>query len=405
MWPLAIVLVVLLFFIVSRWMDTPYRYAAGLALIGHLVVAVVVLPRVPYGWDIAKFHKSAVLILGGQIPDYSTTVTSFATFQSLIYTLSGPDPLALSIVNGLIAVLIPFPLRYLMTQLYPELRTKHIPTFLVLFLPLPFIMLTVPMRDSLTVLLFATVAALFVRTTVQRSLWPAIVGIPLCGMLYLFRAELALIIVTAGGAAVFIFCIDSLIKRTLSLPQFLVSTAPFAILGFFLFTTRFPLQKLNAKVTYRSKGGAVYLDSFQYDSWLDVILSAPVRAIYFQFAPFPLHVEQIFHLLALFSLPVLIVLSLCAIFSIYECETNQIVLVFLVGLYFAGVVGYGLIDSNFGTTARHRVPFVLLLVVFASPVLDRWWLKLRRAYDISNESGENEEHHSEAEEFDTSRHI
>jgi hypothetical protein len=111
MWPLAVVLIGLLYAYLSQWMDTVYRYAAGIALLGHSLVAIVVIPRLPYGWDIAKFHESAVLILRGGVPEYATTVSSFATFQSLIYTFSGTDPIALSLINGLLVVLVPFRLQ------------------------------------------------------------------------------------------------------------------------------------------------------------------------------------------------------------------------------------------------------------------------------------------------------
>lgn len=382
MWPLAILLVALLFVLATRWMDRVYRYAASLAIAGHLFVATILIPNVPYDWDIAKFHRSALIVLHGGVPPYASTVTSFGTFQALVYTLTGSDPLSLAVSNGLLAVLIPFPLRALMRDLYPDLETTHVPTLLVLFLPLPFVMLTVPMRDCLTILVFCMILALFVRSIVAHTLWPATVAIPLWGMLYLLRPELALVVVVGSGAAVFVFGIDAVTVEPISLQRIVVSTTPFGLLGFSLFSSRFPLDRLNAKVTYRASGGAAYLPSFHYSSMLDALIAAPARALYFQFAPFPLHVEQIFHLLAVFTLPLLIVLALATIFSVIECSTDRIVLVFLAVVYGAGILGYGLIDSNFGTTARHRIPFVFLLIVFASPVLDRWWLELRRAYDV-----------------------
>lgn len=382
MWLLALVIVTLAFLLAARRMARPYRYGAALALLGHVFVAVALLPRVPYNWDISKFHASALTILGGGLPEYATTVTSFATFQSLVYTLTTPDPIALSIVNGFMAVLLPFPLQDLLQRLYPGLRETHVPTLVVLFLPLPFVMLTIPMRDSLTVLVFATLLALLVRSFDESRARPGIIAMPLWGLLYLLRPELSMIVLVGIGASASIFVLDRILNRTVSLTGIVVSIAPFGLLGFALFASLFPIRRLNTKVTYRAQGGAVYLDSFEYASWFDVLLSAPGRAIYFQFAPFPLHVEQVFHLFAVFSLPLLIVFTLAAIASIYDCETDRTILVLLGVVYLAGVVGYGLIDSNFGTTARHRIPFVLLLIVFAAPALDDWWLRLRRAYNI-----------------------
>jgi len=385
MWPLAIVLILLLFLFASQWMGEWYRRAAGVALVGHVLVAVAVVPRVPYSWDIAKFHTAALAILAGQTPQYATTVTSFATFQSLVYTLTGPDPVALSLVNGLIAVLIPLPLRYALKQLYPGIASMRLPTIVLLFLPIPFVILTVPMRDALSTLLFVTILALFIQSLGEASPRKAIPAAPLWGILYLLRPELALIIVVGVGAAVAVHAIDTLLSGEPSLSVMTILTAPFGLFGFLLFTNRYPLGRLNREVTERAKGGAGYLEGFQYQSWGDVIVSAPLRAIYFQFAPFPLHVDQLFHLAAATQTPVLIVIAVAAIRSLSERETDRKTVVFLLTVYLTGVVGYGLIDSNFGTTIRHRVPFVFLLVVFAGPLLERWWSRLRVVSETAHE--------------------
>jgi len=377
MWPLSIVFTLLLFAFLSRWTDRRYRYAAGIALVGHILVAVVIVPRVPYTWDIAKFHEAAVLILAGQEPLYGHTVSSFAAFQSLVYAVYGSTPLSLSLVNSLLAVLIPIPLSRLTEALYPDSKTTHVAMVTALFLPLPFFILTVPMRDALSTLAFISMLALFVETVVTESLLPTTVAVPLWGMLYLLRPELALVLVVGASAAEAVYSIDAVSRTPTSLPSLVAVMTPVGVLGFLFFANRFPLAKLNGKLAIRAQGSAAYLESFEYQSWVDVIVAAPVRAIYFQFAPFPLHVEQVFHLAAALSLPVLLLLAIGSVFSLRECHTDRVVGVFLVTVYVAGIVGYGLIDSNFGTTIRHRIPFVFLLVVFASPALNRWWLRLQ----------------------------
>lgn len=381
---LALGVVTLLFLLVARRLDPGYRRAAAVAFVGHVAVAIVVIPRVPYSWDIAKFHEAALVVLAGGAPEYKHTVASFAAFQSVVYLLSDRAPVSLSLVNGLLAVLLPIPLRYLMTRLYPTLRTTRLAVLAILFLPLPFFILTVPMRDALSVLAFATVLSLSVATVTERSLWPAVAGLPLWGLLSLLRAELALVVVVGAGATAAVWAVDAMTERPLPLSSLLVVTAPVGLLGVGLFAERFPLARLNFVVSARAQGSAAYLESFRYHSWADVVLSAPVRGIYFQFAPFPLHVRQPFHLLGALSLPILVVLAVAGAVSLSEFEADRIVMVFLVTTYLGGVLGYGLIDSNFGTTVRHRVPFVLLLVVFASPVLGHWWSRLWEADDGAN---------------------
>ncbi|MCU4926472.1 hypothetical protein OB905_10830 [Halobacteria archaeon AArc-dxtr1] len=80
-------------------------------------------------------------------------------------------------------------------------------------------------------------------------------------------------------------------------------------------------------------------------------------------------VESALHLLAFVS-------------SLSACETDEVALVTLLVVYLAGITGYGLINSNFGTNVRHRIPFVLLLLVFAAPVLQRWELVVRQRLGV-----------------------
>jgi hypothetical protein len=119
-------------------------------------------------------------------------------------------------------------------------------------------------------------------------------------------------------------------------------------------------------------GGGAYLEGFTYETWVDIVLAAPARALYFQYAPFPLHVTSAFDFVTVLMLPVLVVFTVGAYRSARECERDIAVLILLLATYVLGVVGYGLIDSNFGTTVRHRIPFTFILCILAAPTLERW---------------------------------
>ena len=71
-------------------------------------------------------------------------------------------------------------------------------------------------------------------------------------------------------------------------------------------------------------------------------------------------------------LPILVGLTVAAYRSTRDYERDIAVLVTLLTAYLLGIVGYGLVDSNFGTTVRHRIPFTFILCVFAAPTLERW---------------------------------
>jgi hypothetical protein len=394
----------LLIFIVisSKYGNKTYRNLGFFALAGHILIAAVVLPLVPYRWDISAFHTAAVTLLSGKLDFSSVSVGSFGTIQSIVYTIFGADPTKMAIVNGLLAVLIPLPAVYLVDELYDnQLYSVDGVVATTLFLPLPFVFLTIPMRDAVSTLLMLSTLALSAHMFSKKDFVIGLVIIPLLAILYPLRSELVAVLllgIFAGTGVLFLEKLD----RDISLPVLTTLLSILGVIGFVLFSElMFNIDRVNTSLAVRASGGAVYLDGIQYASWLDFLLLAPGRAIYFQFAPFPLHVEAMAHALGFFSSAYIIVLTLAAARSLYACRTNQLILVMVLVVYLAGIVGYGSIDSNFGTTVRHRIPFVFLLVVFAAPVVQRWELWVRQGFGVWPDEHEQDncEHH-EAQESD-----
>lgn len=402
----AIASVVVLFAFVSRYCSPAYRYAGTIALAGHLLVSVAVLPRVPYEWDVPRFHAAALRILHGGATDPLSAVDTFATFQALVYVVFSPAPTTISIVNGFLGVLVPIPACHLARRLYPSLESTDALSLVVLFLPLPFLFTSLPMRDAVSTLIAVTLLALVVRAIVDGRYWSGLAGVPLWGMLFLLREELAFVVLLGATGAVLVRLVRRHTGREVSLTTLVAATAPVGAVGFLLFSQLFPIGALNARLQYRARGGAAYLDFMRYDSWIDVLLAAPTRAIYFQFAPFPLHVNSAFDLVAALSLPAVIVLAVTAYLSLGNVESETVVEVLILIFYFGGVIGYGLIDSNFGTTVRHRTVFVFLLGVMSAPVLESWLRSIRRWIDDRDHYRRDDgEQHQEAEELDARTQV
>lgn len=403
----TVVVVLLLFVLVTRLLesDTFYCYAGLVALIGHITVAYVVLPIVPYQWDIGAFHSAGLALVDGGLPMTSSTVSSFGTVQGLLYALFGTDTVVVSVVNGFLAVLVPIPTVYLAKKLYgDQLETTHGLTALVLFLPLPFLFLTIPMRDSLSVFTVLCTLALIVHVLTTRDAWMGIPLVPLLATTYLLRPEWGMVLGLGLLAGATLLLYNALEIET-SLPSMMAAGGTLGGLGFVLFAEfLYSFESVNAELAFRSKGGAVYLDGMQYSSWLDFMIAAPARAIYFQFAPFPLHIESVFHLLAFVSSVCIIVFVVAAVRSLWSCETDEIVLVTLLVVYLAGITGYGVINSNFGTNVRHRIPFVFLLLVFAAPVLQRWELAVRQWLGVWPDEDE-EAHRQQRETQESNGHV
>ena len=379
--------------------DDLYLKLGIVALLGHVIIAVGVVPNIPYTWDFGQFDRAAQAVATGNLPDGST-VASFAAVQGLVYAIFGHDQTNIAIVSGLIAVFLPLPIRYLARNLYHNISSDGI-TAIVLFLPIPFLMLSLPMRDSVSVFLFFSLLALTVRSISDREPLVGLLMIPVWGMLYLVRPELALVSLLAILAATTVAVVQ-IVNIDLSLRSIVGVLVPIGAIGFGLFAELlYSFERVNAELSYRAAGGAVYLEGMQYSSWFDFLLAAPARAIYFQFTPFPLHVESVFHALTFSGTLIAIVLFISAIRSLYHRDYETTTAVLLVVVYLAGVTGYGAINSNFGTGVRHRVVFDFILVIAAAPVISRWELLVREWLGVvPRHRGEHDEQQRETQELD-----
>lgn len=375
--------------------NTMYRKIAPLALVLHLGVGLFLVPRVPYEWDFNYFHRVAVLLVNGTMPDGSGTVAAFAAFQAVLYYVFEPATETLIIFNSLLAVLIPIPACYVARKLYPSaIRSTNGVLVLILFLPFPFFFMTLPMRDTLSVLLVISVLALVTAAFSEKQLWPVTLSAPLVGMLYLIRSELALIFLLGVAAAVTVHVVNTVIQRSVPFSALTLALAPIGAAAFVTFADFIPLEELESMRSWRAQGGAAYLEGMSYDTWWEIVLAAPVRAIYFQYAPFPTQIDSLYHLFGMVSLPILIVLTVAAYRSLVRCRTDQRLLALLIIVYFTGIIGYGLVDSNFGTSIRHRVPFEYLLVVFAAPVIERWEKSLSQRFSQRPKHPSKDDEHS-----------
>jgi len=361
--------------------DRVYTATATVAFVVHLLAAALALNYLPYTWDIAVYHETALALLAGQQPAQSAPTIAFGRFIAALYSVFGPDLYVTVTLNSLLAVLLPFPVAVLARSLYPKAeRIRGLQT-LVLFLPLGLLFLSLPMRDTLAVVLFTTAAASVARALTDRHAVVfraalALAAVPVVAALSMIRIELAGLTAAGGALGAVVLAVERYAGQTVSIPSLVTGVGATGLVGLVTFASRYDLSTLNYQLRIRGVGGAAYLTPFQYESWLAVLVAAPIRAIYFQFAPFPLHVDGIFDLLALLELPVLLALTLAAVHSLRHEEWETPVGALLGLAYVGGVVGYGLVDANFGTTVRHRIPFVVLLAVAAAPEIERWWTTL-----------------------------
>jgi len=352
--------------------DRRYAVGASVAFVGHLLVTAAALRYLPYGWDVRVYHETALRLLAGEQAGGSYSTVAFGRVVASLYTLFGSEVFVVAVFNALLAVLIPLPVAVVARSLYPSVRGATGVRTVVLFLPGAFLFLGLPMRDTLALALFAAALAVLAYAFADDIRY-LLASAPFVAALVQIRGELAGLVAAGGALALAVYLIERYADRPVSVPQLVTATGAVGLAGFIPFSTRYDMSTLNRQVQIRGTGGAAYLTPFEYDSWFDVFLAAPIRAVYFQFAPFPLHVTGLFDAVALAELPLLIAVTAAAARSLWAREWSRPVGALLGVAYAGGVVGYGLVDANFGTTVRHRVPFVVLLVVFAAPVVELWW--------------------------------
>ncbi|SHG37635.1 hypothetical protein [Halobaculum gomorrense] len=113
----------------------------------------------------------------------------------------------------------------------------------------------------------------------------------------------------------------------------------------------------------RAHGDAVYLMGLHYDTWLDVILYAPMKVLYFLYTPFPWHIQSVTELFVGMSALALLVATLFVRRGIAILQDRPYYLGLLLSYFLTGVVTYSIIEMNYGAAVRRRIQFIPILLL------------------------------------------
>ena len=120
--------------------------------------------------------------------------------------------------------------------------------------------------------------------------------------------------------------------------------------------------------TFDSNTGSSFPSWTVPEDTAEIIYLTPVRMFYFLYAPFPWDIKRPTHLMGLFDVIFYIYLSFCIFRNrkiLFENpKTRFLIIVFAV---YVAVYSFGV--GNFGTTIRHRVKFVEILIAIAAPLI------------------------------------
>jgi hypothetical protein len=109
-----------------------------------------------------------------------------------------------------LAVLVVLPATELARRLYPELQTTELLMSVLLLLPLPFLYLSLPMRDTLNLVVFFSILAALARGYHLEQPWLVLLAIPLVGILSLLRPELGFILSLSVFVAIVVMIIQAI---------------------------------------------------------------------------------------------------------------------------------------------------------------------------------------------------
>jgi hypothetical protein len=115
----------------------------------------------------------------------------------------------------------------------------------------------------------------------------------------------------------------------------------------------------------RAHGDAVYLMGLHYDTWLDVILYAPMKVLYFLYTPFLWHIQSITELFVGMSALALLAATFFVRRGIAMLHDKPYYLGLFLSYFLTGVVTYSIIEMNYGAAVRRRIQFIPILLLLA----------------------------------------
>lgn len=186
-----------------------------------------------------------------------------------------------------------------------------------------------------------------------------LLAIPLLAVTTVLRIENLVLYVLVGATTIYLVSLRRFLK-----PRFVM------LVGFIGAVVIHPgirsgLTFLETERRERIGGRTAYLPEFLPDTILKALIFAPVGALYFLFTPFPWMIETVADTVASAESLVSIVYSLFATFGIRALwKRSQTVTATLVVGLLVGIILYGMVNANVGTSIRQRQMFLWLIFLF-----------------------------------------
>lgn len=130
----------------------------------------------------------------------------------------------------------------------------------------------------------------------------------------------------------------------------------------------FNFDKILRVSTFKLEGDAAYPNWLIMETISEIFYKGPIRMIYFLFSPFPWDISKPNHFIGLIDGLFYAFISFFIIINLKEIWRNKFLkIIFLILIFYIFIFGIGV--GNFGTNIRHRLKFILLLLVLAAPYI------------------------------------
>jgi hypothetical protein len=304
---------------------------------------------------------------------HSISVQSYSFFLSLFYRWVGLMPLLTSMINVILGLLTALLIYRISLLVFEDKRAANIALVMTLFFPTVIAFTTYVLRDALV--LFLTFLMLY-KGLLAAYGWNRLVNAMIAFISFMligiFRVQNFYLYGAFGVIYLLMFILFSKRLKTMKWVLFFLGMIT---LGYVL-TANKELVQLVVNYPLRAQplragGGSVYLEDMQYRTLFDLFRYMPIRFIYFTFGPFLWNVYSASMLLSAVEGMIVGATFLCTIlyFRNKRVDLHLSSQWFLLFFCLTGLLANALVDSNFGTSVRHRIPYILFFFMYTGAYL------------------------------------
>lgn len=358
----------------GRYKDISKIIYMGFAVRLITLMAIGFFGILPYtydsGWDGLAQHLLVNWHSGSWDGAFieSPNVRYYTFLATAVYYIFGYNPIFMMLLNVLWGTLT-IVVIYSIANLLFDKKSAIISASFIAFWPTHIMFSAMNMRDSLAVLLMVLFILNFLKwiKTPKASLLLNVLLLIIGNTL--IRSQNAVIISVVAAPIIFYFLFkrsDPYLKPIyimVGIVGVLGAVAAMYALGY---SSYLDIDYITREMNYRADGGAAYLTSLNYTSWLDVLLYLPLRFIYFLFSPFLWDVSNTPQALSAIEGLLLMAMSVVVLRKrkmIGKITKNKHLLWAFVIFCIIGLGANSIIDSNSGTAVRHKLQYLSVIFV------------------------------------------